>query len=131
MAMFLHLVSEKKLATQLILPFLTMLNASKTSVLSLNTAYINLCTFSLGCSYNTHHCVMYNLLKLPSLNIRRHIHWLQLLFKCVHFNYAQYLQHLLVPYSSEHNLRHSTQYFFFYAFKAPSDWNNLLSNIRS
>ncbi len=43
---------------------------------------------------------MYNSLKWPRLNIRRHIHWLQLIFKRVHFNYPHYLQQFLVPYSS-------------------------------
>jgi len=67
--------------TQLILPFfdyadVVYQNASKTSLLPLNTAYNALCRFSLGCSYNAHHCVMYNLLKWPSLKTRRHIHWL-------------------------------------------------------
>jgi len=56
----------KKLATQVILPFfdyadVVYQNASKISLLPRNTAYNKLCRFSLGCSYNTHHCVMYNL----------------------------------------------------------------------
>ena len=104
----------KKLATQLILPYfdyadVVYQNASKTNLLPLNTAYNNFCKFVLGCSFNTHHCTMYNSLKWPSLNVRRHIHWLQLV-KCVHFNYPHpYLQQFLVPCSSIYQLRHSTQ----------------------
>ena len=86
---------------------------------------------------------MYNTLKWPALNIRRHIHWLQFIFKCIHCNYPAYLQQFLIPYSSTYQLRHSSQYFFSiptvyktigkkaFMFKAPSDWNNLPSNIRS
>ena len=55
---------------------------------------------------------MYNSLKWPLLNIRRHIHWLQLISECVHLNYPHYLQQFLVPCSLIYQLRHSTQYSF-------------------
>lgn len=86
---------------------------------------------------------MYDALKWPSLNIRRQIHWLQLIFKCIHFNYPSYLQQYLVPITSNYQLRHSAQLYFSvprakksvgkraFMFKAPLDWNNLPSDIRS
>lgn len=42
---------------------------------------------------------MYNSVKWPPLPIKRHIHWLQLIFKWAHLNY-HYLQQLLVPHST-------------------------------
>ncbi len=82
---------RKKLALQLILPFfdyadVVYRNTTKTNLLLLTTAYNKLCRFVIGCSYDTHHCIMYDLLKWFPLNIRRHIHWLQFIFKCIHFN---------------------------------------------
>ena len=139
---------RRKLALQLILPFfdyadVVYLNTSKTNLRPLNTAYNRLCRFALGCSFYTHHCIMYNALKWPTLSIRRHNHWLQFIFKCIHSNYPAYLKQFLIPYSTPYHLRHSSQYFFIiptvnktigkraFMFKAPSDWNNLPLTIRS
>ena len=139
---------RQKLASQLILPFFDYADvvyqtASKTNLLPLTTAYNNLCRFVLGCSYTTHHCSMYNSLSWPSLGTRRHIHWLQFIFKCIHLNYPYYLQQFLTLHSSIYNLRHLSQYYFVvppvrktvgrraFKFKAPSDWNQLPANIRS
>ncbi len=108
---------RKKLALQLILPFfdyadVVYQNTTKTNLLLLTTAYNKLCRFVIGCSYDTHHCIMYDFLKWFPLNIRRHIHWLQFIFKCIHFNYPNYLRQNLILYSSPYNLRHSAYYFF-------------------
>lgn len=98
--------------------------------------------FVLGCPFLMHHCTMYDALKWPSLNIRRQIHWLQRIFKCIHFNYPSYLQQYLVPVISNYQLRHSAQLYFSvpqakksvgkraFMIKAPLDWNNLPSDIR-
>ncbi len=75
-------------------------------------AYNKWCRFVIGCSYDTHHCIMYDLLKWFPLNIRRHIHWLQFIFKCIHFNYPNYLRQNVILYSSPYHLRHSAYYFF-------------------
>ncbi len=136
------------LATQLILPIMDYCdviyqNAHKSDLASLNTAYNRLCRFVLGCPYHTHHCLMYNRLNWPSLNVRRHMHWLQLIFKCIYFNYPPYLQQFLIPYTSTYHIRHSAHLYFSvpnvnksfgrrsFMFKAPADWNNLPTNIRS
>lgn len=42
--------------------------------------------------YFTHHCMMYDTLQWASLQSRWHIHCLQFIFKCIHFNYPCYLQ---------------------------------------
>ncbi len=138
---------RKKLALQLILPFfdyadVVYQNTTKTNLMLLTTAYNKLCRFVIGCSYDTHHCIIYDLLKWFPLNIRRRIHWLQFIFKCIHFNYPNYLRQNLILYSSPYHLRHSAYYFFTplvkkvfgkkaFRYKAPADWNNLPSNVRS
>ena len=82
-------------------------NAHKSDLAPLNTAYNRLCRFVLGCPFRTHHYTMYNRLKWPSLNVRWHMHWLQLIFKCIYFNYPPYLKQYFVPYSSNYQVRHS------------------------
>lgn len=82
---------RKKLASELILPFfdyadVVYMNASKTNLLPLNTAYNKLCRFVLGCPFTTHHCSMYSSLNWSSLETRRHSHWFQLIFKGIHFD---------------------------------------------
>lgn len=83
-----------------------------------------------------------DLLKWFPLNIRRHIHWLQFIFKCIHFNYPNYLRQNLILYSSPYHLRHSAYYVFTplvrkvfgkkaFRYKAPADWNNLPSKVCS
>ena len=96
----------------------------------------------------THHCVMkshlYENLNLPSLTVRRQQHWLQFIFKCIHFNYPQYLRQYMHRFTSDHQLRHCSQIYFdipthlanaagkkSFMFKAPSDWNNLPVHIRA
>lgn len=91
---------RKKFASQLKLPFLDYADmTSEANLLPQNTAYNKMCRFVLGCSFNTDHCLMYNSHKWIVLNIRRHTHWLQLIFKCGHFSYPHYLQQFLIPYS--------------------------------
>lgn len=139
---------RKKLATQLILPIIDYCDviyqsAHKSDLALLNIAYNRLCRFVLGCPFLTHHCTMYTRLNWPTLNMRRHMHWLQLIYKCIYFNYPSYLQQYLIPYTTSYHIRHSSQPFFSvpnviksfgrraFMFKAPADWNNLPANIRS
>ncbi|KAI2667398.1 putative RNA-directed DNA polymerase from transposon BS [Labeo rohita] len=54
---------RKKLALQLILPFFDYAdviyqNTTKTNLLPLTIAYNKLCRFVIGCSYDTHHCIL-------------------------------------------------------------------------
>jgi len=44
----------------------------------------------------THQCIMHDLHKWSPPNIRRHLHWMQFIFKCVHFNYPNYLRQYLI-----------------------------------
>ena len=136
---------RKRLVQQLILPILDYADviyqtAPKTHLLPLNSVYNQLCRFVLDCPYMTHHCTLYETLNLPSPTSRRHQHWLQFIFKCIYFNYPQYLKQLLVPYTSSHQLRHCSQIYFStptssgkkaFISKAPCDWNNLPIHIRS
>lgn len=139
---------RKKLATQLILPIIDYgdviyQSAHKSDLTSLNVAYNRLCRFVLGCPFHTHHCTMYIKLNWPTLNIRRQMHWLQQIYKCIHFNYPSYLQQYLIPYTSSYHIRHLSQPFFSvpniiksfgrraFMYKAPADWNNLPASIRS
>ena len=118
--------------------------APKTNLQPLNTIFNHLCRFALGCPYLTHHCTMYENLNFLSPTARRQQHWLQFIFKCIHFNYPQYLKQYLDPFTSNHHLRHSAQIYFkvptrvstavgkkSFRFKAPTDWNNLPVQIRS
>lgn len=139
---------RKKLVLQLILPIMdygdiVYMTAPNTNLLPLNTLYNRLCRFILGCPYTTHHCTMYETLNLPSLTVRRQQHWLQFIFKCIYFDYPQYLKRYMNHLTSRHQLRHCSQVFFVvpsarksvskksFSFKAPSDWNNLPTHIRS
>ena len=90
--------------------------ASKTNLNILNTVYNKLCRFILGCPFTTHHCTMYENLQFPSLTVRRQCHWTQLIFKCIHFNYPQYLKQFLVPPTTNYQQRHSTQPYFLYVY---------------
>ena len=118
--------------------------ATKTNLLPLNTSYNRLCRFVLNCPYMTHHCTLYENLNLPSPTIRRQHHWFHFIFKCIHFNYPHYLKQYMNRFTSDHQLRHCAQIYFklptninnavgkkSFMFKAPSDWNNLPSHIRS
>ncbi len=92
---FTHRVPTK-LAAHLTFPVLDYCdvvyqNAWKSDLVLFNTVYNRLCRFILTCPFLTHHCTMYDALKWPSLNVRRHIHSHQLIFKCIHFNYPPYL----------------------------------------
>lgn len=139
---------RKKLVSQLILPFFDYCDvvyqtAAKSDLESLNTAYNRICRFVLGCTYFTHHCTMYDALQWSSLYVRRRIHWLNFIFKCIYFNYPSYLQQYFVPFSSNYHVRHSGQTYFVafrahktigkrsFMCKAPKDWNNLPADIRS
>ncbi len=107
----------KKIAAQLKLPIMDYCdtvyqNAHKSDLVPLNTACNRLCRFALGRPFHTHHCTLYNMLKSPSLNVRRHINWLEFIFKCIHFNYPPYLQQYFVPYTTNYQVRHSTQLYF-------------------
>ena len=141
--------ARRKIVLQAILPIMDYADiiyqtANKTNLLPLNTIYNRLCRFVLNCPYMTHHCILYENLNLTSPTVRRQQHWLQFIFKCIHFNYPQYLKQYLVPYTSQHQLRHCTQIYFkvptrvsnlvgkkAFMFKAPTDWNNLPIHIRS
>ena len=108
---------KKRLSIQLILPILDYVDvvyqaASKTNPLPLNIVYNRLCRFVLGCPFTTHHCMMYESLSVPSPIIRRQQHWLQFIFKCIDFNYPDYLKQLMIPFSSSYQLRHCTAMFF-------------------
>ena len=139
---------RRKLVQQLILPILdyadvVYLTAPKINLLPLNSLYNRLCRFALDCPYMTHHCTLYENLNLPSPTSRRQQHWLQFIFKCIHFHYPQYLKQYLRPFTSTHQLRHCSQVYFdittvstsvakkSFKFRAPTDWNNLPVHIRS
>ena len=97
------LTIRKKLVLQLILPIMdyadvVYLTAPKTNLLPLNTLFNRLCRFALDCSYFTHHCTMYENLNLPSLTVRRQQHWLQFIFKCIHFNFSAISQTVYGPF---------------------------------
>lgn len=114
-----------------------------TNFLPLNTAYNKLCKFVPGCPSITHHCSMYNSFNWSSLETRRHLHWLQLTFKCIHLDYPHYLKQYLVQYSSRYQLRLLAKFYFTvpslrkqigkraFRFVAPSHWNKLPPHIRS
>ncbi len=126
---------RKKLASQIILPILDYCDvvyqtASNVDLAPLNTAYNRLCRFVLGCSFYTHHCIMYDVLWWPSLHTRRHIHWLQFIFKCIHFKYPSYLQQYFVPFSLNYQVRHSVQTYFFVSRVRKKTWVKELSCLK-
>ena len=64
-------------------------------------------------------------------------------FKCICFNFPQYLKQYLNLFCSQNSLRHTDHSFFFtqrirkeigshtFKFKAPSDWNELSQSLSS
>ena len=76
-------------------------------------------------------------------NSRRQFHWSILTFKCIHLNFPSYLKQLIIPFTTQYSLRHMDHLFLVtpriskgisrraFKFKAPSDWNNLPSSLRS
>jgi len=109
---------RKKLVAQLIFPFfdycdIVYQTALKSDLVLLNLAYNRICRFVLGCSFSTHHCTMYDALQWSPLNVRRQMHWLQFIFKCIYFDYPCYLQQYFVLFSSNYQIRHSVQTYFF------------------
>ena len=138
---------RKIIVTQLLLPILDYAdivyqNTFEIHLQPLNAIYNSLCRFILRCPYRTHHCSLYESWNWLPLNTRRHYHWLQFIFKCIHFHCPPYLKQYLIPFTSPYLLRHTQQPFFFvpkinkelsrraFKFKAPSDWNTLPNNIR-
>ena len=95
--------------------------------------YNSLCRFVLRC--RIHHCLMYESLSPWSPE--------GLTFKCIYFNFPSYLKQLLIPFTSQYSLRHMDHLFLVtpriskyighnpFKYKAPSDWNNLPSSLRS
>lgn len=89
------------------------------------------------CSWLSFH----NSSSLPSPIIRWQQHWLQFIFKCIHFNYPHYLKQM-VPFFLNYQLKHSIQLFQLFSvpavskliaknafmFKSPFDWNNIPVN---
>lgn len=81
--------------------------------------------------------------KLVNTWVQKTVYWLQFIFKCIYYNYPPYLKQYLIPYSSQHYLRHTDSCFFFVPriqkeigwfssqFKAPSDWNTLPNFLKS
>ncbi len=108
---------RKRLISQLILPIMDFgdivyQTAAKTTLRPLSTIYNRLHRFVLDCPFTTHHCSMYGNLNWPSPTLRRQQHWSQFIFKCIYFNYPQYLKQFLIPYTCSHHLRHSIQVYF-------------------
>ena len=108
---------RKKLVDQLILPIIdtcdiVYLSASKCVLDALNKVYNRICRFILQCPYHTHRCLMYQTLQLPPVHIRRQIHWLQFIFKCIYFNYPQYLKQYLIQLTPNYQTRHATKLYF-------------------
>ena len=139
---------RKRLIMQLILPILDYAdviygNTFETNLRPLNVLHNSLCRFVLRCPYITHHCLMYESLNWLAPNSRRQFHWSILTFKCIHLNFPSYLKQLLIPLTSQYSLRHMDHLFLVkprirkeigrraFKFKAPSDWNNLASSLRS
>lgn len=139
---------RKRIIMQLIFPILDYADIiyegmTESNLRPLNVLYNSLCRFVLRCPYRTHHCLMYETLKWPSLKIRRQIHLSTFIFKSIHFNSPLYLKELLIPISSQYSLRHMDHLFLAtprinkevgrraFKFKAPSHWNNLPTSLRS
>ncbi len=139
---------RKRLISQLIFPILDYVdivyqNTSEKILKPLNTLHNSLCRFVLRCPFRTHHCFMFESLNWLQPKSKQQFHWLQFIFKCVHFDFPPYLKQLLIPYTSPYPLRHMNYPFFTiprihkelgrrsFSHKAPSDWNNLPPSLKS
>uniref|UniRef100_A0A8C6NRV0 Reverse transcriptase domain-containing protein n=1 Tax=Nothobranchius furzeri TaxID=105023 RepID=A0A8C6NRV0_NOTFU len=141
-------IVRKRIVTQLLLPIIDYSdilyqNSTVSSLRSLDVVYNSLCRFILRCSFNTHHCYMYDLLGWLPLKARRQFHWLIFMFKCIYFDFPLYLKTLLVPIDSLYSTRLTTLPSFVvprfkkevgrlaFCVKAPQDWNKLPTELRS
>lgn len=139
---------RKRITVQLLLPILdyadvVYFNTTATCLHPIDVVYNRLCRFVLCCPYRTHHCELYEKLSWLAPSGRRQYHWLQFIFKCIHFDYPLYLKQYLVPYSSPYSLRHHDHTFLYvpqtkkaigrvaFNVKAPQDWNNLPEHVRA
>lgn len=139
---------RKRIVTQLLLPIfdysdIIYQNTTGTNLQPLNVLYNSLCRFILRCPFRTRHCLMSQQLQCLTPSSRRQLRWLMFIFKCIHLHCPDYLNQYFSPFTSSHSLRHTTQTFFVvprikkeigkfsFRYKAPFDWNNLPSSIRS
>ena len=72
--------------------------ASKGLLERLDVIYHSAIRFATNAPYRTHHCDLYSLLNWPSLETRRTIHWLTLVYKTLygHTPHLINLPHLIV-----------------------------------
>lgn len=139
---------RNRIITQLILPIvdnadIIYQNTYDQYLKPLNTLFNSLCRFILKCPYRTPHCILFEKLNWLQPFNRRQYHWILFIYKCIYFDFLQYLRQLLIPATSSYSLR-STQCLSFTAphiykevgrrafqYKAPSEWNRLPTSIRS
>lgn len=108
----------------------------------LTTLTNSFCRFVLRCNYFTHHCIMYDTLNWLQPKERRKLHWLIFVFKCVKYDFPLYLIQHMIPFVAPYALRNLNSPYFrvpqfkkagtkAFCYKAPSDWNNLPTELRS
>lgn len=117
-------------------------SASNTLLNKLDVIYHSAIRFVTGAPYKTHHCKLYSLVKWPSLQTRRKLHWLLFIYKSLIGKLPNYLSSLLQIHKPSRTLRSScyirltvpkTQKEFgktSFQFSAPNDWNNLQETLK-
>ena len=82
-------------------------HTTKALLQSLDSVYHSALRFITHRNHSTHHCTLYEMVGWPSLHIRRHKHWLILVFKAVVGQLPLYITSLLTVNRQEYNLRSS------------------------
>ena len=85
-------------------------SACKGALERLEVLYHSAIHFSTNAPYRTHHCELYALANFPSLETRRNIHWLMVIYKTLLGLTPPYLIHLLhlrpTPLHNTHSATH-------------------------
>lgn len=117
-------------------------NTTKALLQSLDSTYHSALRFITRRKHSTHHCVLYDLVGWPSLDIRRHKHWLLFVYKAIVGQLPLYIQSLLSFSNQGYNLRSSSYIvlnvpmvkteFGKTAFShcAPTHWNELQKSLK-
>lgn len=117
-------------------------NTTKALLKSVDSVYHSALRFITNSKYHTHHCALYEMVGWPSLHIRRHKHWLILVYKALVGQLPQYLSSLLTFNSQGYNLR-SSRYILLnvplmktefgktaFTYSASTVWNEIQSSLK-
>ena len=118
------------------------MHASASTLKPLNAVFHSALRFITGDRYLTHHCILYEKVGWPSLEVRREQHCLLFIYKALCGKLPLYLTSLLKLCTSGYNTRSQTQLRLHiprmkcelgktaFSFYAPDRWNRLQESLK-